>query len=270
MLARGGCALAATAAGQMLGAVAGAQEAGRGASSLCMTMLFPADAKAKFDTEKYAGRHLPLLREVYGDSIERAELRVAAASATGMPAALLAISTLWIRDVPAFGQQLGAHAERINKDLDAVAKGNRLVQVDRIVRELGEARGAIGPGSQSFSMFYPVASPRMRGMRPPGGPAPGEGAPAAPAFDAAYFADEYLPKLHALYGPDALQRIEATVGQDQGGQKPAHLAACHLMIRDRKAYEAKSATVFTELQKDAGRLTTIFPMLADMRIHTIA
>ncbi len=273
VLAGTGCALAVTAAGQMLTAVAIAQQSVAPTAGLCMTMLFPAGAKAKFDADRYAKKHVALLREAYGDSVARIELRTAAASAMGMPSAVLATSTLWIRDVATFSQMLAANAERINKDLDAVAKGNRLVQVDRVALELGDARDAIAPEAPVYSMFYPSAAPRMRpGMRPPGAgaAAPDAGAPAAPGFDAHFFITDYLPKLHALYGPEAVRRVEATLGQDQGGQKATHLAASHLVIRDRSAFDAKSASVFSALQKDAGTFTTIFPMLADMRIHTIA
>jgi hypothetical protein len=268
-------ALAGTAAGQMLAGLARAQDAAsRPPAALSMTVLFPGGGRAKFDADKYVRKHLPLLKEIYGGSVERIEVRTAASSSTGMPPAMLAMSTMWILDVPAFGQRLAANAERINKDLDAASRGNRLVTVERVALELGEPRGTVSQGDQVFSLLYP-AKPMAMGPLPAGrgGPPPrgGGGPPPETTFDTRYFVEEYLPRLYALYGEEAVRRLEATLGQDQGGQKATYVGAYHLLIRDRGAFDRKSGSVFTELQQDAGRLTNIMiPMLADMRVNAIA
>jgi hypothetical protein len=267
MLAGAGCALAGSAAGQMLFGVARAQQAAAQptAAGLCMTMLFMNSNRAKFDTDKYIRMHLPLLTEVYGDSVERIELRTTAGSAMGVPSAILASTTLWIRDVPGFGQKLAANAERINKDLDSVSRGTRLVQVDRIALELGEARGGVSQNDDVFSMFYPSKPMVM-------GPRPGRGGPevAEHTFDTRYFLDVYLPKLYSMFGSSAVRRLEATLGQDQGGQPATHRAAFHLMVRDRTEYESRAGSVFSEMQKDAGKFTNIIvPLLANMRVNAI-
>lgn len=291
LLARTGGVLAGSAAAQMLAAVAMAQDAASPQSSgLSMTMLFMNDAKAKFDSGKYVSKHLPLLRSVYDDTVERIELRTAASSAMGMPPAMLATSTLWIRDVQAFSQKLAANAERINKDLDSIARGNRMVQVDRVALQMGEARSDVAANSSVFSMFYPATAPsfgpgaggRGRGGPAAGPPAPAGGAeganegesggaarPSGPRFDPGYFVQTYMPNVYSLWGNDVLRRVEATLGMDQGGQKAAHLGAYHLMIRDRVAYDTKARTVFGELQKDSGKFTNVFPMLADLRVTAI-
>lgn len=287
LLAGAGYAIAGTTAGQMLLSVARAQEAAPASSGLCMTMMFMAGSRAKLEADKYAKKHLPLLREVYGDSVERIELRTSTGSAMGVPSPILGTSALWIRDVGRFSQQLSANADRINKDLDSVARGNRLVQVDQIALEIGEARTEVTQNNQVFSLFYPAAAPQARGGDGRGGPGGGgrggnRGAPAdapaaaageagsAPAFDARYFVEVYLPKLYSLYGSNAVRRIEATLGQTQGGQSATHVGAYHLMIRDRGEYDRKMNSVFAEMQKDAGKFTSIFPILADMRVNAIA
>lgn len=268
LLAGAGCAIAGTAAGQMLAAVAHAQDApaAPGGAALCMTMQFTAGAKSRFEIDKYIKKHLPLLKEVYGDSVERIEVRTSKGSAQGVPPSILATSTLWIRDVPGFSQKLGANAERINKDLDSAARGNRLVQVDRIAWEAGDARSAVPSDCAVFSVFYPAVSRPTRAM--PGAPAAGAAPP--PSFDARFFVDTYLPRLYSLYGAGAVRRVEATQGQDQGGQAAAHLAAYHLMIRDRSDFDRRTSSVFSELTGDADQFTTIFPILADMRVNAIA
>jgi hypothetical protein len=286
VLAGAGYAVAGTTAGQLL-AVAQAQEVaqvrqGQGGAGICLSMLFENAAKAKFETEKYVKNHLPLLREVYGDSVERIEVRTSNGSSMGVPSALLASTTLWISDVQGFSQKLGANAERINKDLDAVAKGNRLVQPDRIVFTTGDGRSDIPASSQIFSLYYRAFSGPMRGGRggrgPGPGPAPGaqpapgaDPAPTAPSFDAAYFADVFLPKLYSLHGSSSARRLEGTTGMDQGAQKATQIAAYHIYIRDRSAYDQKSMSAFTEMQKDAEKFTQgLIPVFADMRLTAIA
>lgn len=306
LLVGAGYAVAGTTVGQLL-AVAHAQETaqaqqGQGGSGICLTMMFMAGARARFESGKYVKKHLPMLRQIYGDSVERIELRTTAASSMGVPSAVLATSTMWIRDVPGFSQKLGANAAAINADLDEVSTGNRQVQPDRIVLGLGDDHSQVQPNSHVFSLFYPAAGGAMPGgaARGPGGgpgsgpgagarrtggppgagpggaPAPGAasgGTPAVPAaasFDTRYFTETFLPKLLSLYGSDAVRRLEATVGMDQGGLKAAQTAACHLYIRDREAYDKASQSAFGEMQKDAAQFSQgIFPFWADMRVTAI-
>lgn len=304
LLAGIGYAAAGSTAAQLL-RVAHAQEAAQArqgqAGGICLSMLFESGPKAKFDSAKYVKKHLPLLREVYGDSVERIELRTTAGSSMGIPSSVLATTTLWIRDVPAFSQKLGANAARINEDLNAVSKGNCLVQTDRIVLALGDARGDTPANSHVFSLYYRAFSGGMGGGmgmmrggpggRPPGGPAPGGPAPGGaapggaapaqgdaqapaskdPAFDERYFVDAFLPKLYALYGSGAVRRLEGAIGMDQGGQKAAQLAAYHITIRDRDAYDKEARTAFGELQKDSAKfMQNVLPVFADMRVTGIA
>jgi hypothetical protein len=290
LLAGTGCAVAASTVGQMLAAVARAQEAA--APGLCMTMMFMQGQRAKFEADEYEKKHLPMLRQVYGDSVARIELRTTASSATGIPSAILATSTIWIRDVAGFSQKLGANAAQINKELDEISRGNRQVQVDRIALVLGETSEEVPDGSHVLSLFYPAAAPAMRGMgmggagmggagmrggrgasrggAAPAPPAPSSGSPEGPRFDPAQFVDVFLPRLYSLFGPGTVRRVEGTIGMEQGGQKPAHFGACHIVIRDRAAYDSQSGSVFTELQKDSGQFTSVFPTLADLRVAAIA
>jgi len=298
LLAGIGYAAAGSTTAQLL-RVAHAQEAAQArqgqAGGICLSMIFESGSKAKFDSAKYVKKHLPLLREVYGDSVDRIELRTTAGSAMGIPSSVLATTTFWIRDVTAFGQKLGANAARINEDLDAVARGNRLVQPDRIVLGLGDARDDTPANSHVFSLYYRAFSGGGMGMmrggpggRPPGGPGPGGPAPGGPApaqaegqgqapaskdpvFDERYFVDAFLPKLYSLYGSGAVRRLEGTIGMDQGGQKAAQLAAYHITIRDRDAYDKEARTAFGELQKDSAKfMQNVLPVFADMRVTGIA
>jgi hypothetical protein len=263
LLAGVGCAAAGSAVGQLL-SVARAQEAARAqqgqAGGICLTMIFEDGPKVKFDSGKYVKNHLPLLREVYGDTVERIELRTAPEiDATtrliktygGMPV-VRAATTFWIKDVAAFSQKLAANADRVNKDLDAVAKGNRLVQPDRIVMALDDARSKVVVDNHVYSVYFR--------------PAAGE-----PAFDQRYFVEVYLPRLYSLFGSSAVRGLEATAGMDQGGQKAVLIGALHLFIRDRSAFDAESKRAFAEILEYTHKLTqNTMAVFNDMRVAGIA
>jgi hypothetical protein len=248
-----------SAVGQLL-SVARAQEAAQArlgqAGGVCLSMIFDDGTKVTFDTEKYVSKHLPLLREVYGDSIERIEVHAApdrdpkalitsVAMFAGIPVPRAA-TTLWIKDITAFGQKLASNAARINKDLEAVSYGNRLVQPNRVVLELGEPRSEIMTGTQVVSNYYRqfVAYKRNREDVPV--PPPGS----VPGFDARLFVESYLPRLFSLYGAGALRRLEATLGMEQGGQKPAQIAAYHFYIGDRAAFDRSTPDVYMQLREE--------------------
>ncbi len=249
VIAGAGYAAAASVAGQ-LRSVARAEEAVQARNSqaggICLSMLFEDGPKSTFDTDKYLRNHLPLLQEVYGDSIERIELRTMDGTDAPIRSSIVfaglpsprATATIWIRDVAAFSQRLSANADRINKDLDALAKANRVVQTDRMVQAFGKPRSAIVTDTLVTSVFF--RKPKT--------------ATAAPVFDQKYFQESYLPALYTGLGPSAVHRIEATVGMGQGGQAPAVIGAFHVFVRDRDAFDLANMA-FREVNKDVAKLT---------------
>lgn len=280
VLAGAGYVAAGSAVGPLL-SVARAQEAAQARvgqpGSICLSMVFDDGSKVKFDTGKYVKEHLPLLREVYGDSVERIEVLAAPerdpkALITMVPmfagiAVPRAATTLWIRDVAAFGQKLATNAQRINQHLEALSYGNRLVQTNRVVLELGDARSEIPVETPVVSNYYRqfVAYKRNREdvPVPPAG--------SVPPFDARLFAEGYLPRLFSLYGSDAVRRLEATVGMDQGGQKATQIAAYHLYVRDRSALDAQTANVYQQLKEETAQFNLNgVRLLSDVSVKGIA
>lgn len=263
-----------------LSSLARAQEATRarqGQAGICLSMVFEDGSKVKFDAANYLKNHLPLLREVYGDSVERIEFHAAperdpkavilsVAMFSGIPVPRAA-TTLWIRDIAAFGQKLAANAERINKDLEAVSYGNRLVQPNRIVVELGEPRSEITTDTPVFSNYYRQFVAYRRNKEdipvPPAG--------SVPPFDARLFTESYLPRMFSLYGPGAVRRLEATVGLDQGGKKAAQIAAYHCYIGDRSAFDKETPNVFSQLKEETAKFNPSgVRVLSDVRVAGVA
>jgi hypothetical protein len=261
---------ASVAAGSMLGQMLPVARAGEVSQSqnqaggICMSMIFENGKDVKFDTKKYVKNHLPLLRDVYGDSVERIELSALDIEKEDI-SSLVAIAagrftvrastTFWIRDVPAFGQKLATNAARINADLDSITKGgNRLVQFNRVVLELGDARREIKADSEVLSTYYLPKD-----------------ASGDPAFDQRYFVETYLPALYSKMGPEAISRIEATMGLEQGGRKPAQVAAFHAYIRNRTILQARARNAPGEMQKDAEKIAqNAVPLFFNMRVTGVA
>jgi hypothetical protein len=278
----------AVAAGPLVGqlfSVARAEEVAqapqRQPGGICMSMLFEDDTKLKFDSDYYVKNHLPLLREVYGESVERIEMCAAAAHEgsismvamfAGIPAPR-AVTTLWIRDVAAFGQKLAANADRINKDLSVVSSGNRMVQLNRVALELGDARSAITTETGVFSMYFRqfvhlpknATGPSVKSINERA-----DNAANAPPFDARLFLEDYVPKLFSAFPSFAVRRVEATLGLEQGGKKPAQLAAFHIFIRDRAAYDGTYADAFGKVKEESPKLQqSAVMMFSDMRVKAI-
>ncbi len=259
------------AAGSMLGQMLSVARAGEVSQSqnqaggICLSMIFENGKDVKFDAKKYVKNHLPLLRDVYGDSVERIELSTldmekddvrSLAAIAGGRFTVRASTTFWIRDVPAFGQKLATNAARINADLDSITKGgNRLVQFNRVVLALGDARSEIKADSEVLSTWY----------------LPAKDASGDPVFDQRYFVETYLPTLYSQMGSEAISRIEATMGLEQGGQKPAQIAAFHAYIRNRTVLQARARNAPSEMQKDADKIAqNAAPIFCNMRVTGVA
>jgi hypothetical protein len=237
---------------QEAGAPAPAATAAPATAETVLSMVFMAGPKSKFDTKKYTAKHLPLLKSAYGDSVSRIELRTGSGQAMGIPASILATTSLYVTDLRGFIQKMTASAADINKDLEESSKGTVIVQPDRMVSAVGGPRGEVREGTHVFSTYFADM---------PGGTG---------TFDANYYTEVYIPKLMSLYGENAIRRIETNIGMIQGGQKPLHTASSHIFIRDRSAYDSANQGAFSELMKLGTRYTTLRPMWADLRLTAIA
>ncbi|HTQ35574.1 MAG TPA: hypothetical protein VMH77_00945, partial [Steroidobacteraceae bacterium] len=220
------------------------------APSLCLTMVFQNTAKSRIDADRYASKHLPLLRKIYGDSVERIELRTTQASAPGMPPSpVIATGHVWIKDVRAFSQALQAGSAEINRDLDATAKGPRVSQVDLLVASAGDPLPEVKSGQQVFMTFFPVQEGKT--------------------LDKDYFKANHVAKLYSIFGAQALRRVEGTFGQDQGSAKATYVATTNLYIRDRGAYDDAMKQGMNDMIDDIKKFTTITPLFSDMRITAV-
>lgn len=271
LLAGVGCAAAWGSMGARLLSVAHAEE--QGESAISLSLLYRNGPKAKFDSEAYAKGYLPLLKSVCGDSIERIELRTPHVFAMpGMPGAggggrqigsggthspekaaqpmgpqspLLAAVSVWIRDVKAFGEKT-ATAAQLTEELKKITEIEPLVQFDKALEVLGDARDSIPVQDNVFSTYFPTK----------------EGA----QFDPKYYGEKVIPLMIKLYGAKSIRRVEFSMGTEQGGAKPVVTAAAHFYIRDRAAWDAAGMQAYPQLMAEGPKYTTIMPFVADMQV----
>jgi hypothetical protein len=264
MLARmGGAAVVGTFASSISATLRAAEDAGE--SAICLTMLYPNGRKAKFDAHYYHTKHLPMLKAIYGDSVERIELRTpkrskgpgtlgtsnspaAALRAMGPPPRVIAAASIWIRDLKSFGEKTATSNAEITRDLGEVVTASLpIVQYDKVILLLGDARNDMTEETQVFSTYYP-ASPQAR-------------------FDVKYYAEKVVPLMVSLYGAQSVRRIEVTMGSNgQGGAEPAVVAASHFYIRDRAAWDAAGTKAYPQLMAERPKYSTIVPIIGDHEV----
>lgn len=253
-----------------------APAAEQGDAAICLSMFYPNPATASFDADAWASRHLPLLRGIYGDSVERIELRMFVPP-PGAPAApaqqkrrpsgqglsrapsmpprpsgapqptLRAAVSVWIYDVKAYAERATAGAQQIAADIAAITSLVPTVQYDRIVDLRGEPRSSIPLGTQVVSNFYRNAE----GVK----------------FDADYYVSNVIPLVVKLYGAQAISRIEfATGARGDGGGAPALSATAHYYIKDPEAWAAANAAALGPLQAEVPKFTDGTPLINSMKV----
>lgn len=251
-----------------------------GDAAICLSMFYPNTATASFDADAWASRHLPLLRGIYGDSVERIELRMFVPPPPAPPAApaqpkrrpsgeglsrapsmpmpmprpsaaaqplLRAAVSVWIYEAKAFAERATAGAQQIASDIATITPLVPTVQYDRIVNLLGEPRSSIAVGTQVVSNFYRNAD---------GG-----------RFDADYYSTNVIPLMVKLYGAKTISRIEFGMGaRGDGGGAPSLRAAAHYYIKDPAAWAAANAAAEGSLRAEVSRFTDGTPLISSMRV----
>jgi hypothetical protein len=239
-----------------------AEEAGS-ESDILLTVLYPNAPKASFDARRYEQKHIPLVKSLFGPSVERIELRVPHKSSgrkagisngpsqvpMGPPSAVLAAASIWIKDLKSFAATSVTANAQVLADLKEVTDSEPIIQYDRVVSLLGEDSAAIKDGSDVFSTYFPTQS--------------------GATFNAKYYGEKVIPLMVQLYGPKAIRRVQFTVGVKQGEAAPAVAAAAHFYIKDHGAWDAAGMQAFGKLAAEAPNYTTVRPWNSDAEIAAV-
>jgi hypothetical protein len=232
-------------------------------SDILLTMVYPNAPKASFNARRYESKHIPLVKSLFGPSVERIELRVPhkvggrkagisngpSQVPMGPPSAVLASVSIWIRDLKAFAATSATANAQILADLKEVTQSEPIIQYDRVVSLLGDDSSAIKEGDV-YSTYFPTQ---------PGG-----------TFNSQYYGEKVIPLMIKTYGPKAIRRVQYTLGVKQGEAAPALTAAAHFYIKDRGAWDAAGMQAFGKLAAEAPNYTTVRPWTADTEIAAVA
>lgn len=228
---------------------------------VCMSMLYPAGEGLSFDANAFRDRHLALLKNAYGPSVERIELRVPpplppppvlaeGEVAPPMPAAppVLAAVSVYLASIGEFVKRAGDHSKSIAADMATITKSAPMVQYDIVESTIGDPAGSVLGGSTVVSYYF---------FDKEGG-----------TWNAEYFGKEFLPKLMAAYGPAAIQRAEVLKGElAPGNGKPPTRGAFHLYLKDAEAFYAASGEGLAALGAEMAQNSTLDPVTLLLSVH---
>jgi hypothetical protein len=243
-------------------AVRAGQAAAAAPQKICMSMLYPAGEGLSFDADAFRDRHLALLKNAYGPSVERVELRqpppppapiVVAEGETAppppAPPPILAAVSVYLASISEFVKRAGEHSKAIAADMGTITKSAPLVQYDVIEGQIGDPAASVLGGSTVISNYF---------FAKEGG-----------TWNAEYFGKAFLPKLMESYGTAAIQRVEVLRGElAPGGGKPPTAGAIHLYLRNLQAYDAATGEGLAALGAEMAQNTTLDPVRLVMSVHS--
>jgi uncharacterized protein (TIGR02118 family) len=99
----------------------------------CITVLYPNNPGVRFDFDYYLNHHVVLIKRLYGEGIERIELRRGTATPDGAPVPYVAVISIWIGSQQAFDEAATKHAPALIADVPNFTDSVPRIQIDEIV-----------------------------------------------------------------------------------------------------------------------------------------
>jgi uncharacterized protein (TIGR02118 family) len=251
----------AAAFGSTLPKGAHAQDSAKGVN--CLTILYPAGEGLTFNADYYRDRHLTLITKLYGNTIQRFELRKvnappappagAAAPPPGAPPApkYAAAINIWINDLDAFNANNQKHGKTMTDDVPNFTNGRPVIQFDKFHGEMGAARSAPKIGDTCLTILYP----NSEGVR----------------WDVDTYRKGHMPLIMRLYGEKAIKRFELRKG-DAGmapGSKAEFIGSVNIYIANQAAFDAAGKEHGQTLVKDVPSFSSVMPVAFPTVIHGI-
>jgi uncharacterized protein (TIGR02118 family) len=103
-----------------------------------VSVMYPYKPDARFDTDYYANRHMPMLKELMGPACLYYSVdHGVSAGRPGTPAAYVAMCHIHCDSVEAFNASFGPHAKKIMADLPNYTDLQPIMQVSEVLVERG-------------------------------------------------------------------------------------------------------------------------------------
>jgi hypothetical protein len=219
---------------------------------IVLLMLYPAGEGLTFDANGFRDRHMAVLKTAYAGGVERIELRVPPPPVEGAtPSPILAAVSMWISDFTKFAAGANAHAKEVSASMATITRSAPIAQFDSVVAGLGAERASVLAETRCLSTFFEAK----------------EGA----TWDVKGFAKDYLPKLVAAFGPEAVQRAEIVEGvQATNGSKPLMLGTMNLYVANpEKFVEASASEAVKLLAPEEAKYYSVRPIQTLMQVHAV-
>jgi len=100
----------------------------------CITVLYPAKDNVAFDFDFYVRRHVPLIKDILGNSLHRVEVRRGATANDGSSApTYTCVISIWIADWPAYEKAIAARASELIAEVPLFTKVMPVMQIDEVI-----------------------------------------------------------------------------------------------------------------------------------------
>jgi uncharacterized protein (TIGR02118 family) len=227
-----------------------AQDSAEGTN--CLTILYPAGEGITFNADYYRDHHLTMIMKLYGDSIERFELRTVPPSPAGQPPMPYAAAiNIWIKDLAAFMENNRKHTKQMVDDVPNFTNGRPAIQYDKVHAEDGAPRTAPKIGDACLTILYPNGD-NIR-------------------WEPDKYRTGHMPLIMRLYGTEAIKRFELRNGHTgpQPESKPGFIGTVNIYINDQQKFDAASAKHMKTLMDDVPNFSSVAPTAFPSIIHGI-
>jgi uncharacterized protein (TIGR02118 family) len=99
----------------------------------CITVLYPSKDNEAFDHEFYRRRHVPLIEDILGKSLQRIEVRKGTPNPDGSPPLYVAVISIWIADWEGYQQAMALRARELIDEVPLFTKVMPSFQTDEVV-----------------------------------------------------------------------------------------------------------------------------------------
>ncbi len=189
--------------------------------------------------------------KLYGNTIQRFELRKAAAAPAGAaPVPYSAAVNIWIADFDAFNAKNKEHGPTLVKDVPNFTNGQPTIQFDKVEGMMGSAATAMKLGDACLTILYPNGDDVR--------------------WDVDYYRSHHMPLIMSLYKKEAIKRFELRKGDTgQTGGKPAYIGSVNIYINDQKAFDAAGAQNGKTLVADVPHFSSVQPKVIPTVIYGV-
>lgn len=100
-----------------------------------VTILYPNDTGKTFDMDYYANKHMPMLAELFGDTLKKLEIDKGMSGRTADdPIPYLAIGHLYFDSIEAYQSAFGPNAAKIRGDIPNYTNIQPIIQISEVVQ----------------------------------------------------------------------------------------------------------------------------------------